>query len=58
MLSSGQILDRVTGESFPSLEVSESKGEMKERKKKYKEGGRGGDRLACFKSFSVSSFDY
>lgn len=38
MLSSGQILDRVTGEFVLSLEVSESKAEMKERNKRQIEG--------------------
>ena len=41
MLSSGQILDRVTGESFLSLEVSECKGEMKEDTKRKRGEGVG-----------------
>ena len=70
MLSSGQILDRVTGEFFLSLEVSESKAEMKERSKRQIEGrrkeegggwgrggdGKGGERASLFQDILCFQF--
>lgn len=65
MLSSGQILDRVTGEFFLSLEVSESKAEMKERNKRQIEGrmkeegrerGKGWGRASLFQDILCFQF--
>lgn len=65
MLSSGQILDRVTGEFVLSLEVSESKAEMKERNKRQIEGrkkeegrkrGKGWGRASLFQDILCFQF--